>query len=171
MTDLPPPPPPPPSSASAAPPEPVVGTETKPAWKKERTKKQKVVGNSLAAFGAFVILMAIVVVIVGIVSPEPPAKHAKWQASIVWDVSEIVDPATIKVWVTTKNVGQAAAVPDCAVSLNSPNGSFSGYEIFTIDKLAPGHQQTWNGLVTITDQGAQYVTRADSRVTCTDTAG
>ena len=170
MTDLPPPPPPPPSSASAAPPEPVVGTETKPVLKKEHTRKQKFVINSIAAFGALVILLAIVSVIVALL-PGPPAKHAKWQASIVWDVSEIVDPATIKVWVTTKNVGQAAAVPDCAVSLNSPNGSFSGYEIFTIDKLAPGHQRTGNGLVTITDQGAQYVTRADSRVTCTDTAG
>lgn len=161
MTDLPPPP-------ANWQPEP---TKAKPVWKKERTKKQKVIGNSLAAFGAFVILMAIVVVIGGIVSPEPPAKHAKWRASIGWEVSEIIDPATIKVWVTTRNVGQAAAVPDCAVFLNSPNGSYSGYEIFTIGKLAPGHEQTWNGLVTITGEGAQYVTRADSKVTCTDTAG
>lgn len=168
MTDLPPPPPPPSSSPATAPPEPTVETATKPAWKKEQTRKQKVAANVLAAVGLLAILFIIIGVIAALI-PGAPVKHAKWKASIVWEVSEIVDPATIKVWVTTKNVGQAAAVPDCAVSLNSPNGSYSGYEIFTIDKLAPGHQQTWNGLVTITGQGARYVTRADSRVTCTDT--
>jgi hypothetical protein len=161
MTDLPPPP------VNWQPTPPAEPAKAKPTWRKERTRKQKIAGNLFLVFAVLIILLGIATVL----SPAPPEKHAKWQASIKWDVSEMVDPATIKVWVTTRNVGQATAVPDCAVSLNSPNGSYSGYEIFTIDRLAPGHEQTWNGLVTISGEGARYVTRADSRVTCTDTAG
>jgi len=162
MTDL----PPPPTNWQPSPPPPAP-VEVKPTFQKERTRKQKIASNVLAGIGVLAILLVILMVLI----PQPPEKHAKWQASINWDVTEVVDPATIKVWVITKNVGRASAVPDCNVSLNSPNGSFSGYEIFTINKLAPGHEQRWNGLVTITGEGAQYITRADSRVTCTDTAG
>jgi hypothetical protein len=159
MTELPPPP-------ANWQPEP---TKAKPAWKKERTKMQKVVGNSLAAVGALVILIAIVVVIVDKINPPPPAKHAKWQASIGWEVSEIIDPSTIKVWVTTKNVGQAAARPDCSISLHSSYSDDFGYETFTIKRIAPGHEQTWNAVVSISNQGASHITRAYSKVTCVDT--
>lgn len=158
MTDLPPPP------ANWQPTPPAEPAKAKPTWRKERTRKQKIAGNLILVFGALVILLAIATAL----APTPPEKHAKWQASIKWDVSEIVDASTIKVWVTTKNVGQATARPDCSISLHSSYSDDFGYETFTIDRLAPGHQQTWNALVSINNNGAQHITRDMSKVTCTD---
>ena len=117
--------------------------------------------------GLFIIVFGLIA-IVGSLGSDAPKKHAKWKANFVWEVSEIVDPATIKFWAVTKNVGKAAAVPHCMVTLNSANGSYHGFDSFDLDRIAPGHEQRWNGLVTVTGQGAQYVLPSESSIICED---
>jgi hypothetical protein len=87
-------------------------------------------------------------------APKPKATY-----SAVVSTAIPVDPATLHVTVTVKNTSQVAGKPSCTVNVSSVNGTYHGFDIFDVTQtIAPGQEYTFTGNLTITKEGANYVT-------------
>jgi hypothetical protein len=79
--------------------------------------------------------------------------------------TNVVNPATLAVTIQVTNTGSSAAAPDCTVDASDASGTYSGANEGTFSSaIAPGQTSTSVMEVTITGQGARYVTSAT--VTC-----
>jgi len=77
-----------------------------------------------------------------------------------------VDPAELSVGLRVTNTGKTPAVPTCTVDASSPNGAYSGVDAASLtEALQPGQTVATAIPVTITGQGAEYVTSVT--VSCT----
>jgi hypothetical protein len=87
---------------------------------------------------------------------EKPKPKATFTASLgkYW----ALDPATLVVVVNVKNTGAASGIPQCYIQASSPSGAYKGFDVFTPNKLAPGEETSFNANLTITKEGAAYVT-------------
>jgi hypothetical protein len=80
---------------------------------------------------------------------------------------EVIDPAEITVYITVTNTGGASGTPNCTINLSSPGGAYTGFDAVIPDNPIPaGGQESYKDTITVTNQGAQYVTQAASSVTC-----
>lgn len=77
---------------------------------------------------------------------------------------KVVNPATIQFTARVKNTGNGSGTPNCKVKGTDSSGTYKGYDYFKIDPLEPSKEQTFNGNITITKEGAVYVT--DMQITC-----
>ena len=77
----------------------------------------------------------------------------------------VVDPATIVVRFTVRNDGIKAVSPTCTISLQNAGGAYHGFDIFTMNSISAGTTTHATGKITITSQGALYVTQ--SSISCT----
>jgi hypothetical protein len=77
----------------------------------------------------------------------------------------VINPATVNVVFDITNANDSAKTPTCSVSVSDPGSAYTGFALpdFTIP-LAAGQTQTNNINITVTNQGAQYVT--EGSVTC-----
>jgi hypothetical protein len=77
----------------------------------------------------------------------------------------VVDPATIAVRFTVHNDGTQAVSPACTISLQNAGGSYHGFDVFYMNPISAGGVTHGTGNITITSQGAQFVTQ--SSISCT----
>lgn len=120
----------------------------KPKW----SRKAK-----MAVFGSFALLIVVILVI------SIGGAKAKYQTSNVQVNFE--NDATVSVSFKVKNVGNASGKPICQIDAHSPDHSYFGGDMPTVDKtLQPGEDTTTAGPVTINNNGAVNVTEAD--ITC-----
>jgi hypothetical protein len=75
------------------------------------------------------------------------------------------NPATAVVEILVRNTGKIASAPECMVQLHDESDTYQGSDTFTPDKtLQPGEQWSFRGDVTVTKEGAAYITQGG--VTC-----
>jgi len=126
--------------------------------------------------------MLIVVVVIGHTgssSPSSagssPAPTAKYTASLadncsmnydpscwgnIGDDVEVINPADLRIFAVVKNTGSAPGTPNCNIQAEDASYTYTGFDLVT-DKsaLQPGATSTFSDDITITKQGAQYVTQ------------
>ena len=72
-----------------------------------------------------------------------------------------IDPGDLAVTVQVTNTGKTAATPTCTVNAGDASGAYSGFDEETLTRpVQPGQTVTYVDNVTITGNGAQYVTQA-----------
>ena len=88
--------------------------------------------------------------------PEEEVAPASFKNKVI--EFQPVNPAALQVFVRTTNEGGESAQPSCDVRASDPSRTYSGFDFFELDELAPGDTQTWNGTITIENEGAAFVT-------------
>ena len=81
------------------------------------------------------------------------------------DGTAVIDPATIGVRFTVSNNGSKPVSPSCTINLQNAGGSYHGFDVFSMNPIAPGASVHASGHIVITGQGAQFVTQ--STISCT----
>jgi hypothetical protein len=77
----------------------------------------------------------------------------------------VINPADLAVTVRVTNTGKTAGTPQCTIDASDPSGTYTGVDVATLKgKVAAGATTTFVDNLTITKQGAQYIT--DVKVTC-----
>ncbi len=88
--------------------------------------------------------------------PEPPKPTYEASLGEYW----AQDPATLIVTVHVKNTSQVEGSPSCFVSASNPSSVYTGYDTFAgLKTLAPGEEWNFNARLTITKEGAAYVSQ------------
>jgi hypothetical protein len=106
----------------------------------------------------FLLLAWIVIVIVVIVLLGSGGGGAKWKASV--KNYQVINPADLGVTVQVTNTGTKPGAPTCTVQAQDPSYAYTGIDVVTLNiPVQPGHTATYVDNVTITHQGAQYVTQ------------
>lgn len=74
-----------------------------------------------------------------------------------------VDPATVEVTIDVENTGSSDGVAQCTITAGNAGGAYSGFDTWTTDDaISAGDTKKMSGPITITGQGAQYVTTASA---------
>jgi hypothetical protein len=94
---------------------------------------------------------------------EEPAKSASFSGEIgTW---KAINPASGVVTFSITNNGDAPGKPDCKVAVQDDSGTYRGYDYPIFDNdVAPGETVKGNMTLTVTKEGASYVTTGS--VTC-----
>lgn len=94
-----------------------------------------------------------------------PARHAGPAAWRVTRFAEITNPATLTVSGYVTNTGGSPGTPSCDITASDPGGSYYGFDTITAkNPVRPGRRVYFTDPVTITNQGARYVTSV--KVSC-----
>jgi hypothetical protein len=130
------------------------GTHRRPApATSRRTPKRTIRKGRLILF-----LACIAIIIIAIVTLASGSSGAKWKASV--EDYNVINPADLGVTVQVTNTGTRPGTPTCTVNAQDPSGAYSGIDIGTLNNaVRPGQTATYVDNVTITHQGAQYVTQ------------
>jgi hypothetical protein len=73
----------------------------------------------------------------------------------------VINPAAVDVTLKVTNTGSSPATPMCTVDATDSSGAYSGVNAGSLSSaVQPGQTTTTVMEVTITNQGAQYVTSA-----------
>lgn len=106
----------------------------------------------------FAVLVVLGLVIWGISSLVGGGSGATWKATV--ENYQVTNPADLGVTVQVTNTGSKAAKPTCMVRAEDPSGAYSGFDEGTLTSpVQPGRTATYVDNVTITHQGARYVTQ------------
>lgn len=90
-------------------------------------------------------------------APQPEPPKPKYEASL--GTYNAIDPATLVVLVNVKNISTVSGAPSCFVNVSNASNTYKGYDTFDPGKtLAPGEEWSFNARLTITKEGAAYVT-------------
>jgi len=128
--------------------------ETEPTTdKKARNRKANKV---LLPIIGVLFLIIIVIAIAG--ASHGSGKSAKYSATIDTNSFNVVNPATLAVTFHVTNNGTAAGEPQCTIDVNDANSTYTGADLVTLKSVAPGQTVTSVDNITVTKQGAQYVT-------------
>lgn len=106
----------------------------------------------------FIVTAAVIGIIIAIATsggggPSP------WKAAV--GDTAVINPADLAVTVHVTNTGKTAATPTCTVRASDPSGAYTGFDEGTLaNPVQPGQTVTYVDNVTISGQGAQYVTSA-----------
>jgi hypothetical protein len=88
---------------------------------------------------------------------EPKATGVAKYDAVIESYKE-QDPATLVVRVKVHNTGNASGKPTCTVEADNSTRAYHGINTFVRDtELEPDGYWGFNGTVTVTNQGAQYV--------------
>ena len=72
---------------------------------------------------------------------------------------QVINPATLAVAFHVTNNGSKAGAPYCTLNVGDVNDTYTGTDAFTMKTIQPGQTVTSVDDLTITHQGAQYVTQ------------
>ncbi len=115
----------------------------------------------LAVLIALVVIVVIVVVLIAVNG----GTNVSYRASIV--SLQPINAAEVSVSVQVVNAGSDSGTPACTVHVSSPGGAYTGDSVLTAQQPLPrGAQTTLQGTMTVTNQGARYVTSAASSLHC-----
>lgn len=96
------------------------------------------------------------------------AGSASYTASFQPDGLMVIDPADIRYFITVENTGDASGTPTCTINLSSPGGGYTGFDGITpTNPIKAGGTESYADTISVTGQGASYITLAASTVTCT----
>ena len=113
-------------------------------------------GNALVGCLTLVILVVIVIGVIAVVTSGGGGDSFKARVGSY----TVINPADLAVAVHVTNTGKTAATPTCTVNAQDPSGAYSGVDAATLDSpVRPGQTVTYVDNVTITGQGASYVTQ------------
>lgn len=105
------------------------------------------------------VAVAGVVVVIIVVATGAGGSGASWKATV--GGTAVINPADLAVTVHVTNTGKTAGTPTCKVQANDPSYAYTGFDEGTLtNPVQPGQTVTYVDNVTITGQGAQYVTQA-----------
>lgn len=91
-------------------------------------------------------------------APPPPVKEAKFKGRV--GVVNVVNPATVRVFVSVENTGNAPGYARCTIRVQDESGTYKGFDFFDLpDEIKPGKFDGFNGLITVTNEGALFVTQ------------
>jgi len=94
-----------------------------------------------------------------------PKAEAKYTAKIV--DSRVVNPATWQFDAQVKNTGTAEGKPKCTVRAHDESNTYKGFDFFEKETpLQPEKIWYWSGNLTITKEGATFVT--ETSINCTN---
>jgi hypothetical protein len=87
-----------------------------------------------------------------------------YQASVAgWSV---VNPADLAVTVKVTNTGTTAGIPSCTIQAHDAAYAYTGIDVVSLQQPVPaGAFRLFTDDITITGQGAQYVTQATVKCT------
>lgn len=133
--------------------------------KPDKKKEDKAV-NAVATVLTVAVFIAVpLLIVLWITGVFSSGKHAKYQATLDISNAVVVNPATLSVAFHVKNVGNAPGSPTCTIDVSDPSGTYSGQDMLTNGPtIQPGKTSTSADQITITKQGAQYVTTG--KITC-----
>ena len=139
--------PPPQQQYAPQPPQPPAAQPQQPAAKRK--------GRPLVGCLTLIVAAAIIAVIIAVATsgsgPSP------WKATV--GDSVVINPADLAVTVHVTNTGSTAATPTCTVQASDPSGTYTGFDQGTLTSpVQAGQTTTYVDNVTITHEGAQYVT-------------
>ncbi len=93
-------------------------------------------------------------------STSEPTAPARYASSI--DAVLVLNPASVEVIATVRNIGGTSGRPDCTVRASDPSGVYRGFDMFTLrNSIPPRGQDVFRGTIVITNEGASYVTDAE----------
>ncbi len=82
--------------------------------------------------------------------------------------SIVINPATLSVRFRITNDGTQPITPSCRIRAYDPSGTYKGFDIFEItNPIEPGVSQLIGGQLTITKEGAEFVTEFSGECTAT----
>ena len=91
-------------------------------------------------------------------SSSGTTKTRNYPASI--ERISVVNPASVRVIFTVKNDGTVEVKPSCTIKVSDESSTYTGFDIFNFDQaLSPGQQKNGAGVITVTKQGAAFVTK------------
>lgn len=78
----------------------------------------------------------------------------------------VINPATLQFTATVNNTSNVASTFSCFVNVSDTSGTYKGYDIFGDDQFLAAHaSRTFTGNLTITKEGAYWVTQGS--ISCT----
>jgi predicted RNA-binding Zn-ribbon protein involved in translation (DUF1610 family) len=166
-----------PSLAPATPSSPQAATPDAPVKKRMNSTQR-----GFLIFVVFVAVLAAIGAIIGAVTGGGPS--AKYDVYLQGHVSETlppggwgtggwgtggsveqIGPADLRVYFTVQNVGKGSGSPTCQITAGNPSSAYYGFDTVWWNKSIPaGGQISAYDDITVTNQGAQYVTQVS--VTC-----
>ncbi len=88
-----------------------------------------------------------------------PGSGAKYKATLDTTSFNVINPATLGVTFHVKNIGTKAGNPTCTIDVSDTSGTYNGTDVLSDGPtIKPGQTVTSADQITITKQGAQYVT-------------
>ncbi len=107
-------------------------------------------------------VMAVIVLIIILASAlGGSSKKAKYTATVDTSNIAVINPATVSLSFKVTNTGNAPGQPWCTTHASDVNDTYSGTDYFQLSShIQPGQTSTSADSITITKQGAQYVTQA-----------
>lgn len=98
-------------------------------------------------------------------NPSPSAL-ARFKATVS-DI-EVVNPASVRVFVQVTNTGEVTATPQCTVAVRDPSSTYTGFEVFEVQEpLKPGRVSRFEGVIVVEKEGAMYVTKSSVKCQAT----
>lgn len=113
------------------------------------------------------VLVIIILVLIVVLAGNAIANHksAKYSATTGDNAISVMSDTTVGVSFHVKNIGSKAGSPTCTVNVNDPSYKYTGFsEAQLKSDLQPGDTATSAIEITVTHQGAQYITQA--KVSC-----
>jgi hypothetical protein len=93
---------------------------------------------------------------------QKTTQQAKYSANVDVSSDMVVNPADLAGHGTVKNTGDAAGTPSCSLSAHDDTYTYTGIDVIKpTSPIQPGDTWNFEDDMTITKQGAQYVTAVD----------
>lgn len=103
-------------------------------------------------------------------SPSPsykstlPAVKPEWEETVTNIVP--LNPATVKMFFRVENIGKASGTPKCTLDVRDPGYNYTGFTFINAkDPIKPGKYANFTATITVTNEGATYVTRGTAKCT------
>lgn len=128
--------------------------------KKERNRK----ANKVLVPIVGILFLIVIIAVIASAAGGGSSKKAKFSATMPVDQFSVINPATLAVTFHITNTGNAAGSPTCQIEAEDVNYTYSGVDSVQMKPIQPGQTITSVDNLTITKQGAQYVTQG--KITC-----
>jgi hypothetical protein len=116
----------------------------------------------------FIITVVVGIVILVVVFALASSSHKPTKFNATVDHLTVLNPAEVSAEVVVYNVGHNAGGPTCLISLDSPGGTYHGFDSLKGQSIAAGGTATFDDTIVVTHQGADFVTLASSSVSCSN---
>lgn len=71
---------------------------------------------------------------------------------------DALNPATLRIHVETTNDGTKRGRASCSIDAHDPGRSYEATDLVQTDPIRPGETDRWFADVTVTNEGAKYIT-------------